>query len=483
MTILASDFSVDSSGNIRHTGGNTTVYPVLDLHAWLQDLADNASAAGDDAVSILSANPSKLDGPRDATIATRLNLINGFNIDDTTAKFFYKGSIKQASGNTLYAGLKTIGGIVAASPMYVVQGTAKLSPWWSNGHIQILVNVKSSGTLVPTTIAGGVSTPGYVTVYSRKWSQTYSHFDVDMSAGGENPAAMSTSLDTGIGAVALATAQAYSAYVTIAPTTPATVDIGDGVSGTYTGTITVTGGLTVQQLYQYLQAICSETSVTTIGSTLGWRFRGLGSFPENIAAPFGTYAGGKLFMAQGWYVTGLSAGDALNYQLTDNAGVTHSKPAVASITVANLLLNDYVLVGRDTGTDMLTAEYTMNGAGTGATTAAVINETIKTDTPTSGVIRIGGVPYNYSAFNSGTKTFTLTSGGTWTSGAAAWVPFIDTSSPGTTPITTPFTFNTGFNFRVRVRSGAGATPIIPFETTGTASAGAQTVNVIRTADV
>ena len=55
---IGSDFSVASNGNIRHTSG-ATVYSVLDLHQWLQDLADDGSiaVAGDD-ISILSSNPS-----------------------------------------------------------------------------------------------------------------------------------------------------------------------------------------------------------------------------------------------------------------------------------------------------------------------------------------------------------------------------------------------------------------------------------------
>lgn len=41
MAITATDFSIDSSGNLRSIAG-TAVYSTLDLHVWLQDLADNA---------------------------------------------------------------------------------------------------------------------------------------------------------------------------------------------------------------------------------------------------------------------------------------------------------------------------------------------------------------------------------------------------------------------------------------------------------
>jgi hypothetical protein len=501
MTINNADFTISynsgtSAYDIRHTGAGTTIYSVLDLHAWLQDLADNATTTGSENLSILSANPSKLDGPRDATVASRLNLINSFNIDDTTAQYFQSGSIKQASGNTLYSGVKAIGNFVAGSPFYVVQNGAKLTSWWAAGSLQTLIKVKVGGAWINSTIAGGATGTGYITVFSRKWGQTFSHFDVDMKPGGENAAAMSTAVDPAANGVTQATALGYGSgdgtttpKITVAPTTAQTgINIGDGVTGNYTGTITISpaGSLTVQQIYLYLQAICADGSAVNVGTTPGYMFRGLSTFPENTGAPFGSFAGGKMFFAQGWYVTGLAPADALNYVLTDNAGTTHQKPAVGSIQVANLSQYDYVLVGRDSGTDMITNEYTVNGATTSSTTVTM-NTTIKADTPASGIIRIAGVPYAYTSWSG--STFTFAAAQSIANGASAWVPFIDTSisNAGTgQSVSASFTFSAGFNFRIRVRSGTGtggSTPIIPFETTVAASSGAASVNVVRTADV
>ena len=170
---IASDFSISATGDIRHTSG-TTIYSVLELHAWLQDLADDASASGNDLVDILAPNPSRLDGPRDAAVASRLNLLTSgsivFNLDDTAAQFINFGSIKQDSANVQYSGLKTIGGIVSASPIYVVQNGSKLTKFWADGHIQILVKVRTGGAFIDS---------GNVTAFSRKWGQSYSHFDVN----------------------------------------------------------------------------------------------------------------------------------------------------------------------------------------------------------------------------------------------------------------------------------------------------------------
>jgi hypothetical protein len=87
---IQDDFAISESGNIRHVSG-TAVYTVLELHEWLQDLADDAAAAGNDLLDILAPNPSKLDGPRDPAVASRLNLLTSgsvqFNIDDNAAEF------------------------------------------------------------------------------------------------------------------------------------------------------------------------------------------------------------------------------------------------------------------------------------------------------------------------------------------------------------------------------------------------------------
>ena len=43
MAITNTDFAISAGGAITQVGGST-VYDVLDLHQWLQDLADNPSA-------------------------------------------------------------------------------------------------------------------------------------------------------------------------------------------------------------------------------------------------------------------------------------------------------------------------------------------------------------------------------------------------------------------------------------------------------
>lgn len=470
---IQDDFSVNAGGDVRHTSGST-VYSVLDLHAWLQDLADNAAAAGDDTLSILSANPSRLDGPRDAGVASRLNLINGFNIDADAAKYINFGSVKQDGGDELFSGLKTIGSIVSGSPVYVVQNGSKLTKYWANGHVQIMVQAKTGGALIDS---------GLVRVFSRKFGQTYSDFEVDLSAGGENPAALSTALDSSV-VLSEASAAALSSKVTIT-TGDTTQDLGNGNGAKlYKGTITLSSGCTVQEAYQYLQYITREESTTTIGGVEGWRFRALNSaYAPNVAAPFGTFAGGKWFVAQGWWVTGVLAGESQAYQLIAHDGTTQAPPNVIGITVGNLVSGDRVLVARDDGSGgILTNEFTLNGSHASGVSTLTVNETIGADRPSAGVVRVSGVRYTYTSRTSSAFTLSAPTATAHASGSPAFVPYLDLVAASSAESVT-FPFASSFTARVKVRNGSGGSPIVPFETTVSVGSGGASANTVRTSDV
>lgn len=474
---ITDDFSVNTVGDIRHTSG-TTIYSVLDLHAWLQDLADNAAGSGNDLLDILSPNPSKLDGPRDAAVASRLNLLTSgavsYNIDATAAQFINFGSIKQDSAAVQYTGLKTIGGIVASSPIYVVQNGSKLTKFWADGHIQILVLAKTGGALIDS---------GNVTAFSRKWGQTYSHFDTNLSAGGEASAALSTALDSSI-LLSEVNAGLLSTKVAIAFGT-VSKDLGNGNGAkTYKGTITLSNSGTLQEAYQYLQYLTRENSSATLNGVPGWRYRKLdAAYSENVAAPFGIFAGGSFFIAQGWWIEGVLPAEATKYQLIADDGTTQTPPTLVGITLGNLVSGDRILVARDDGFgEILKDEYTPVAASSGAT-ALSITTAIKTDTPSSGVIRIKGKRYTYTSW--ATSTFSGLSPALSENIVTAddvFVPYIDGVAASSSESVT-FIYSSNFDARVDVRNGSGLSPIVPFSTTITITSAGASVNASRNSDV
>jgi len=472
---IGTDLSINTAHEIRHVSG-TTVYSMLDLHKWLQELADDALFSGNDELDILSKNPSKLDGPRSAIKPMLLNLLNTFNIDDEAAKFFNFGSVQQNGTDDLFTGVKSIGSpLVPNSPIYIVQDGNKLTSFWADGHIQILVKAKSGGTLIDN---------GNIRAYSRKYGQTYADFAGNLIAGGEQSVALSTSL-TDWTPLDEAAAAALSSKVTIVVGS-FSKDTGDGNgSKTYKGRITLSGGISTAEAAQYMQYICRQDSTTVINGDLGWKYRVLdATYTPNGAAPFGAVAGGKWFVAQGWDLEGVLASDKPKIQLVSDDGTTITYPKSGQIVIENVIIGAYVLVGRDSGTDIDLSEYTLDGAVTSGGSTCKVAEAIKNDTADAGYIRVANVPYEYSAVNRATKTFTIvgTFGQAHVSGSATWCPFIDRIATATTESSIGFIYDADFTARVKVRKGASPSSVQPAEATFTVGSGTSAYGVILNDD-
>lgn len=477
MAINPADFSIATNGDVRAVNlfnpATHTRYTTLELHAFLQDLADNAAPSGDDNVSILGSNPSELAGKRNASRPMALTLLPTININDATAQWFKFGSIEQGSGDTLYTGLKVLGTLVANSPIYITQSGSKITKYWQDAdasNFQILVKAKSGGALIDS---------GNITVYSRKYGQTYSHFDVNLAAGGEQAAALGTALDSNI---SLSAAAAEAIWNTMTVTTgDTTQDLGGGQgSKLHKGTITLNGSTTLADAYQALMWACSENSTATIAGAAGWKYRKLNAaYAENVSAPFGTFAGGKWFVAQGWWLTGVMAADSKNYQLISHDGTIETPPTSVAVQIGGVVSGDYVLVARDNGSGgILSTEYTVSGSS-GATSITV--PSLKSDTPASGVIRIDGDRYTYSSW-SGTTVSGLSPALTKTyTSRPAFIPLIDAVASAPTINSANFQFSSNFTCRYRVRNG-GASPIVPFESTLSVTSNGGSGTAVRGAD-
>ena len=190
-------------------------------------------------------------------------------------------------------------------------------------------------------------------------------------------------------------------------------------------------------------------------------------------------------MARGWALTGVLPGEATRYQLIDHSGATQVPPTLAGITVGNLIAGDRVLVARENGSGgILKDEYTPVAASSGATALTVV-ESIKTDTPASGVIRIKGLRYTYTNYNAGTKTFSGLSPALTENIVTAddvFVPYIDKVAASASETVT-FIYNATFSARVDVRNGSGGSPIIPFNTLLSVTSAGGSVNASRNSDV
>jgi hypothetical protein len=202
------------------------------------------------------------------------------------------------------------------------------------------------------------------------------------------------------------------------------------------------------------------------------------SYAENLAAPFGTYAGGKWFVAQGWWLTGVLSADSKNYQLVSHNGTTEIPPSSITVEIGGLVSGDYVLVARDSGGTINDTEYTVSGSS-GATSLTVTG--LASDTPASGVVRIDGDRYTYSSW-SGTTLSGLSPALSQTySSVSAFIPMIDAVASGATITSAAMQYSAPFTCRYCVRNGGGS-PIVPFESTLSVTSTGGTGTAVRTAD-
>jgi hypothetical protein len=172
---IADDFTINyTAKTVTHSSG-TTVYTSLAFFQWLA-ATFAASSQMDDDYAFVSDTP------------TVFRWVNGwaFGAPSTDYKFLKGGSIESSDGNELWSNLYSIGDQFRSSFIYVVQNDAELTPWWGSGNIDILVNVKTGGSLIDS---------GNVLAMSRDSDGLYDHNFVDLSGGGRNPVGINTFAD------------------------------------------------------------------------------------------------------------------------------------------------------------------------------------------------------------------------------------------------------------------------------------------------
>jgi len=196
---IADDFSVAVNGDIRHVSGTTT-YTVLEFHRFLQDLADDAQASGNDLLDITSSTPS------DRSTDSLISLDSPYNVDDTVAEYLYDGSITQGGGDTVYSGLRVLGAVnTAATQLFIIQDnglyqftTTPASPFWGTQGSGGYNGNAAQGILMRCLVKSrdnGADIDGQrIRVQARHYGDTYDFFNVTLGQG-ESVAAISTTPD------------------------------------------------------------------------------------------------------------------------------------------------------------------------------------------------------------------------------------------------------------------------------------------------
>ena len=462
---IADDFTVDySAKTISHSAG-TTIYTVNALYSWLMDLFDEL-AQMDDAV------------PMSAQTPTAYSFINGwtFGVPATDIQFLKGGAITDTGDDTVWANVYTIGSdtVIANITLYIEQNGSVLAGWWSAGHVDVLIKVKDAGTLINS---------GVLTVYAREWTYTYDHYEMDLSAGGRQPAPIAVASDSG-NETASGTVAAYNIGVTFGAYT---VDVDQsGSDENYEIELDLNNTHTVAEAYEFMKYITRRGETGLQDGAQGQIYQAAdAAYTPVKAAPFGTFAGGKLFGPQGLHLklAERPASQANLYELIDSDGTGGiTEPTSITIEVTGLDASDRIFVAQTALGVLEEDQYTTAASGNSASSATVtLTGSLDADTPSAGTIRLQGKRYSYSSYSGAVLTLDVGehAGGLDedNNSANAYVPFLDQLAGGATAsVGVSYSADRTVLARVRQKS------IIPFETTGSVTTNGYSVQAIRTAD-
>jgi hypothetical protein len=159
------------------------------------------------------------------------------------------------------------------------------------------------------------------------------------------------------------------------------------------------------------------------------------SIVDNTGAPFGTFAGGRWFLAQGVVLINVPDADGNNWETVDLGGNRIVPPTTRSITFAGLQANDRAAlfeVGTAGGDDIVKNQNGVGGAGASVSDTTIpLDTSVALDVPTTGWMRVVDTSatdgteyrYEYSAVSSTTVTLRTGAGlsGTTTGSESATV--------------------------------------------------------------
>lgn len=552
---IADDISVAANGDIRrtgdaHGGASPNYYTTIELYRFLQDLADDAVASGDDLIDITSLNPAR------RVTDNYIILLNGYNIDDDLAEYIYNGTIEQDGGDTFYDGFVNFGN--AANIMIHQNGSVLTNEYWNETAHKAATSDSGSGIssrfLLKTRTGGADINGRRVLGLSREFGNTYAEFPVNGTSRGNNVLALSEANDnfnnTASGTVAtwtdIVNTEGYqsidlnngngsrpyysewdrgsrgindlferSKYLTRKGSSETVYGLNgqlfrgithditvDTPTGTFSAVEPVSwSGGTGQMLaidsttagtqmwIQLLTGIAPTDGQTITGGTSGATVDVNVTVTERtVPVPFiGASTGSALL---GAYGVGVEAVDLTNADsLIDLTNTPQQPPNLQSFVVAGIVSGeDRVLVGPNDGSDEVDFnQLSVNGAQSAGSGTLIVNETIPSDTPASGTVRVfSGTSYDrvpYASFSGSTFTLTGTLPNSVSDAANAWISYIDELASGTTASYSAL-YSSDRSLVVKVRSGSiQGSEIQEFKSPATFGVAGGAVSAIRTADV
>ena len=202
MAIDATDWTITRATKViaytgdDHDGAAPTYATVIEFHRWLQDLADDAVASGDDELDITNTDPSRRSTDNIVT------LINGYTIGDTEAEHLYDGSIIYSGGDETYDGIVNFGN-TDVQIQIIQDGAVLADDWWNHkdkvygdGGLNYDAAAGISHRFMIKTVTGGADVDGRILIGTcRTYLYTYSEFTINGTSRGNNVLALNDALD------------------------------------------------------------------------------------------------------------------------------------------------------------------------------------------------------------------------------------------------------------------------------------------------
>lgn len=276
MAIVLTDWQVTrATGDIRyigadHGGVSPSYATVIQFHRWLQSLADDALASGDDQLDITNTDPSR------RSTDNIITLINGYNITAVEAEHLYDGSIIQGTaGSDIWDGIVNFGN--ASVQLQIIQDGAVLTDdWWNfaGGGLNPSAAAGISHRFMIKTRTAGVDIDGRRLIGTcRRFGYTYSEFGINGTSRGNNVLALADSIDLNNTTIA----GTVAGWTTIVNSLEGynSIDVNnDGTPENYYSSWDK-ATYTINQFYERQKWLTRDGSASTIYGLSGELFRGI----------------------------------------------------------------------------------------------------------------------------------------------------------------------------------------------------------------
>lgn len=290
---IGDDFEIQLDRDIRYTGAaheasGAGYYTVYEFHVWLRGLAYDAQASSDDFLDISRPTPSE------KNYDTIIQLINGYNIDQTAAEHLYQGSIIQEGGDDIWDGIQIVAN--EGCPVDIVQNGAVIAnDFWNStpfgettkGLNRDTANGISSRFMVKVRTTGSDIDGRRLICQTREWYYTFSEFKVNGTSRGVNVVPLTYKDDLN-NTTASATVDTWD---TITNSTYGYVglDVNNDTTDEYYYSEWNRAGYTINQFYERMKFLTQSGSTEDVYGLDGQLFRGI-THDITVDNPSGTFS-------------------------------------------------------------------------------------------------------------------------------------------------------------------------------------------------